>query len=162
RCSITADRRVIVASETGALPLDESLVVKKGRRQPGKIFLVDMEKGELIRDDRLKSELAALQPYGAWLDQYKIKLTDLAEPRVMFPYLAKESVYRYPQTFGYSREDIYDILVPIALEGKEPIGSMRTDVPLAVLSKQAQHLSSYFKQYFAQVTNPPIDPIRER
>ena len=162
RYSITADSRVIVASETGALPLDESLVVKKGRLQPGKIFLVDMEKGELISDDRVKSELAALQPYGAWLDQYKIKLKDLAEPRVMFTYLAKESVYRYQQTFGYSREDIYDILVPMALEGKEPIGSMGTDVPLAVLSKQAQHLSSYFKQYFAQVTNPPIDPIRER
>jgi len=162
RYSITADNRVIVASETGALPLDERLVVKKGRLQPGKIFLVDMDKGELISDDRVKSELADLQPYGNWLDQYKIRLKDLAEPRVMFTYLAKESVYRYQQTFGYSREDIYDILVPMALEGKEPVGSMGTDVPLAVLSKQAQHLSSYFKQYFAQVTNPPIDPIRER
>jgi len=162
RYSITKDDRVIVASETGALPLDEKLVIEKGRLQPGKIFLVDMEKGEIISDEKIKSELATQQPYGDWLDQYKIKLNDLADPRVTFTYLAKESVYRYQQTFGYSREDIQDILTPMALEGKEPIGSMGTDVPLAVLSDQAQHLTSYFKQYFAQVTNPPIDPIRER
>lgn len=162
RFSVTKDDRVIVASETGALPLDESLVIKKGRLQPGKIFLVDMEKGEIISDERVKGELANQQPYGDWLNQYKIRLDDLADPRVTFTYLAKESVYRYQQTFGYSREDIRDILIPMALEGKEPIGAMGTDVPLAVLSDQAQHISSYFKQYFAQVTNPPIDPIRER
>jgi len=162
RFSITKDDRVIVASESGALPLDEKLVVKKGRLQPGKIFLVDMEKGEVISDEKIKNELADQQPYGDWLHQYKIRLDDLAEPRVTFTYLAKESVYRYQQAFGYSREDVEDILTPMALEGKEPIGSMGTDVPLAVLSSQAQHLSSYFKQYFAQVTNPPIDPIREK
>jgi len=162
RFSITKDDRVIVASETGALPLDEKLVVKKGRLQPGKIFLVDMEKGEVISDEKVKNELANQQPYGDWLNQYKIRLDDLAEPRVTFTYLAKESVYRYQQAFGYSREDVEDILTPMALDGKEPIGSMGTDVPLAVLSSQAQHLSSYFKQYFAQVTNPPIDPIREK
>lgn len=162
RYSITKDDRVIVASETGALPLDEKLVIKKGRLQPGKIFLVDMEKGEVISDEKIKNELANQQPYGDWLNQYKIRLDDLAEPRVTFTYLAKESVYRYQQAFGYSREDVEDILTPMALDGKEPIGSMGTDVPLAVLSTQAQHLSSYFKQYFAQVTNPPIDPIREK
>ena len=162
RYSITKDDRVIVASETGALPLDESLVIKKGRLQPGKIFLVDMEKGEIVSDEKVKGELSNLQPYGDWLDQYKIRLKDLADPRVTFTYLAKESVHRYQQTFGYSREDVQDILIPMALDGKEPVGSMGTDVPLAVLSDQAQHLSSYFKQYFAQVTNPPIDPIRER
>jgi glutamate synthase (NADPH/NADH) large chain len=162
RYSITSDDRVIVASETGALPLDEKLVITKGRLQPGKIFLVDMEKGEVISDDTVKNELANQQPYGDWLNQYKIRLDDLAEPRVTFTYLAKESVFRYQQAFGYSREDVEDILTPMALEGKEPIGSMGTDVPLAVLSSQAQHLSSYFKQYFAQVTNPPIDPIREK
>ncbi|TCK85265.1 glutamate synthase large subunit [Albibacterium bauzanense] len=162
RYSITKDDRVIVASETGALPLDEKLVIKKGRLQPGKIFLVDMEKGEVISDEKIKDELANQQPYGDWLNQYKIRLDDLAEPRVTFTYLAKESVYRYQQAFGYSREDVEDILTPMALDGKEPIGSMGTDVPLAVLSTQAQHLSSYFKQYFAQVTNPPIDPIREK
>lgn len=162
RYSITKDDRVIVASETGALPLDEKLVIKKGRLQPGKIFLVDMEKGEVISDEEVKNELANQQPYGDWLNQYKIRLDDLAEPRVTFTYLAKESVFRYQQAFGYSREDVEDILTPMALDGKEPIGSMGTDVPLAVLSSQAQHISSYFKQYFAQVTNPPIDPIREK
>jgi len=162
RYSITSDDRVVVASETGALPLNEELVIKKGRLQPGKIFLIDMEKGEISSDETVKAELANKQPYADWLDQYKIRLDDLAEPRVTFTYLAKESVFRYQQTFGYSREDIQDILIPMALEGKEPIGAMGTDVPLAVLSNQAQHLSSYFKQYFAQVTNPPIDPIRER
>lgn len=162
RYSVTSDDRVVVASETGALPLKEELVVKKGRLQPGKIFLIDMEKGEISSDETVKAQLANKQPYADWLDQYKIKLDDLAEPRVTFTYLAKESVYRYQQTFGYSREDIQDILIPMALDGKEPIGAMGTDVPLAVLSDQAQHLSSYFKQYFAQVTNPPIDPIRER
>src|SRR5690606_33417352 len=162
RYSITSDDRVVVASETGALPLNEELVIKKGRLQPGKIFLIDMEKGEISSDETVKAELANKQPYADWLDQYKIRLDDLAEPRVTFTYLAKESVFRYQQTFGYSREDIQDILIPMALEGKEPIGAMGTDVPLAVLSNQAQHLSSYFKQYFAQVTNPPIDPIREK
>lgn len=162
RYSVTSDDRVVVASETGALPLQEELVIKKGRLQPGKIFLIDMEKGEISSDETVKAELANKQPYADWLDQYKIRLDDLAEPRVTFTYLAKESVYRYQQTFGYSREDIQDILIPMALDGKEPIGAMGTDVPLAVLSDQAQHLSSYFKQYFAQVTNPPIDPIRER
>lgn len=162
RYSITSDDRVVVASETGALPLKEELVIKKGRLQPGKIFLIDMEKGEIRSDETVKAELANKQPYADWLDQYKIRLDDLAEPRVSYTYLAKESVYRYQQTFGYSREDIQEILIPMALDGKEPTGAMGTDVPLAVLSDQAQHLSSYFKQYFAQVTNPPIDPIRER
>lgn len=162
RFAVTDDDRVVVASEAGALPVPESKIVKKGRQQPGKIFLVDMEKGEILNDAAIKHELASKQPYGAWLDQYKININDLAEPRVTFTYLSKESVFKYQQTFGYSREDVEGILIPMALDGKEPIGSMGTDVPLAVLSEHPQHLSSYFKQYFAQVTNPPIDPIRER
>ncbi len=162
RYVITSDNRVIVASEAGALPIDQSKVVKKGRQQPGKIFLVDMEEGEILSDQQVKDKLVLRQPYGDWLDQYKISLEDLADPRVTFTYLSKESVFKYQQTFGYSREDIEVILAPMALDGKEPLGSMGTDVPLAVLSDRPQHLSSYFKQYFAQVTNPPIDPIRER
>jgi len=162
RFAVTDDDRVVVASEAGALPVPESKIVKKGRQQPGKIFLVDMEKGEILNDAAIKHELASKQPYGAWLDQYKINIKDLADPRVTFTYLSKESVFKYQQTFGYSREDVEGILIPMALDGKEPIGSMGTDVPLAVLSEHPQHLSSYFKQYFAQVTNPPIDPIRER
>src|SRR5690606_33966414 len=113
RYSITKDDRVIVASETVALPLDEKLVVSKGRLQPGKIFLVDMEKGEVISDDKVKNELADQQPYGDWLNQYKIRLDDLAEPRVTFTYLAKESVFRYQHAFGYSREDVEDIFTPM-------------------------------------------------
>ncbi len=162
RFAVTADDRVIVASEAGALPIDESLIVKKGRQQPGKIFLVDMQQGKIVTDDQVKGELVARQPYGDWLNQYKIRMEELADPRVTFTYLSKESVFRYQQIFGYSREDVDKIITPMALEGKEPIGSMGTDVPLAVLSEHPQHLSSYFKQYFAQVTNPPIDPIRER
>ncbi len=162
RYAVTSDDRVVVASEAGALPIDESTIVTKGRQQPGKIFLIDMEKGEILSDKEIKSELAARQPYGKWLQTYKIHINDLAEPRLTFTYLSKESVFKYQQIFGYTREDIESILVPMALDGKEPVGSMGSDVPLAVLSEHPQHLSSYFKQYFAQVTNPPIDPIRER
>src|SRR5690606_4038169 len=162
RFAVTSDDRVIVASEAGALPVDENLIIKKGRQQPGKIFLVDMQQGEILTDDQVKGELVKRQPYADWLNQYKIRMEELAEPRVTFTYLSKESVFKYQQIFGYSREDVDKIIAPMALEGKEPIGSMGTDVPLAVLSEHPQHLSSYFKQYFAQVTNPPIDPIRER
>jgi len=162
RYAVTSDDRVIVASEAGALPIAEHLIIKKGRQQPGKIFLVDMEKGQILSDEEIKAELITQQPYGEWLDTYKIRMEELAEPRVTYTYLSKESVFRYQQTFGYSREDLETILTPMALTGYEPIGSMGTDVPLAVLSEHAQHLSSYFKQFFAQVTNPPIDPIRER
>ncbi|KKX52214.1 glutamate synthase [Sphingobacterium sp. IITKGP-BTPF85] len=162
RYAITSDHRVIVASEAGALPIDESTIIKKGRQQAGKIFLVDMEQGKILSDEEVKGDLIRQQPYGDWLDSYKIKLTELAEPRVTYTYLSKESVFKYQQTFGYSREDLETILTPMALTGYEPTGSMGSDVPLAILSDQPQHLSSYFKQFFAQVTNPPIDPIRER
>ncbi|MFD2968109.1 glutamate synthase large subunit [Sphingobacterium bambusae] len=162
RFAITSDDRVIVASEAGALPIPESLIIKKGRQQPGKIFVVDMEKGEIRSDEEVKGELIRQQPYSEWLDNYKIRMDELEEPRVTYTYLKKESVFKYQQAFGYSREDLETILTPMALTGYEPIGSMGTDVPLAILSDQPQHLSSYFKQFFAQVTNPPIDPIRER
>lgn len=162
RYAITSDDRVIVASEAGALPIDESIIIKKGRQRPGKIFVVDMLKGRIRADEEVKGELINQQPYGEWIDKYKIKLTELADPRVTFTYLSKDSVFKYQKSFGYSREDIETILTPMALTGYEPIGAMGSDVPLAVLSDQPQHLGNYFKQFFAQVTNPPIDPIRER
>lgn len=162
RFAITSDDRVVVASEAGALPVPESLIIKKGRQQPGKIFVVDMEKGCIRSDEEVKGELIRQQPYGEWLDNYKIRMAELEAPRVTYTYLKKESVFKYQQAFGYSREDLESIITPMALTGYEPIGSMGTDVPLAILSDQPQHLSSYFKQFFAQVTNPPIDPIRER
>jgi glutamate synthase (NADPH/NADH) large chain len=162
RYCVTNDDRVIMASEAGVLPVDQKSVIEKGRLQPGKMFVVDMEQGRIISDDELKAKICSQKPYGDWLNQYKIRLEELEEPRVAFTHLSDASVSRYQKAFGYSSEDMDAIIKPMALDGKEPIGSMGTDIPLAVLSDQPQHLSSYFKQLFAQVTNPPIDPIRER
>ncbi len=162
RFCVTHDDRVIMASETGALPIDAKNVKRYGRLQPGKMFVVDMEQGRIISDEELKQTICSQKPYNDWLNQYKIHLEELAPPRVTFTHLSEESVIKYQKAFGYSTEDIETLIKPMAMEGKEPVGSMGTDVPLAVLSNQPQHLSSYFKQLFAQVTNPPIDPIRER
>lgn len=162
RYCVTNDDRVIMASETGVLPVDPASIIEKGRLQPGKMFVVDMEKGRIISDTELKKDICSQKPYGDWLNKYKIRLEELPEPRVMFTHLEHDQVFKYQKTFGYSSEDLQTIIAPMAMEGKEPIGSMGTDVPLAVLSDQPQHISSYFKQLFAQVTNPPIDPIRER
>ncbi|MEY3432567.1 MAG: hypothetical protein RL131_503 [Bacteroidota bacterium] len=162
RYCVTSDDRVIMASETGALPVDPALIIEKGRLQPGKMFIVDMEEGRIISDEEVKSKICSQKPYSEWLNKYKIRLNELPEPRVMFTHLEHDQVFKYQKAFGYSSEDLENIIAPMALEGKEPVGSMGTDIPLAVLSDQPQHLSSYFKQLFAQVTNPPIDPIRER
>ncbi len=162
RYCVTTDDRVIMASESGVLPIDPSMIREKGRLQPGKMFVVDMEQGRIISDDELKQNICSQKPYGEWLNKYKIRLEELPEPRVMFTHLENEQVFKYQKAFGYSTEDLDTIIASMALDGKEPIGSMAADIPLAVLSDQPQHLSSYFKQLFAQVTNPPIDPIRER
>jgi glutamate synthase (NADPH/NADH) large chain len=162
RYCITTDDRVIMASETGVLPIDPKLVKEKGRLQPGKMFVVDLEQGRVISDEELKADICSRKPYADWLNKYKIRLEELPGPRVMFTNLEHDQVFKYQKAFGYSNEDLDTIIMPMALDGKEPIGSMGTDTPLAVLSDQPQHLSSYFKQLFAQVTNPPIDSIRER
>ncbi|HVX48711.1 MAG TPA: glutamate synthase large subunit, partial [Chitinophagaceae bacterium] len=162
RYCVTKDDRVIMASETGALPVEPAMILEKGRLQAGKMFVVDMEQGRIISDDELKQSICSQKPYGEWLNKYKIRLEELPEPRVMFTHLENDQIFKYQKGFGYSTEDLDTIIAPMALDGKEPIGSMGSDVPLAVLSDQPQHLSSYFKQLFAQVTNPPIDPIRER
>ena len=162
RYCVTTDDRVIMASETGVLPVDPKLIKEKGRLQPGKMFVVDIEEGRIISDEELKQKICSQKPYGEWLNKYKIRLEELPEPRVMFTHLEHDQVFKYQKAFGYTTEDLDVLLAPMALDGKEPVGSMGTDVPLAVLSDQPQHLSSYFKQLFAQVTNPPIDPIRER
>src|SRR5687767_2479992 len=138
------------------------MIKEKGRLQPGKMFVVDMEQGRINSDDELKQSICSQKPYAEWLNKYKIRLEELPEPRVMFTHLESDQVFKYQKAFGYSTEDLDTLIAPMALEGKEPVGSMGTDIPLAVLSDQPQHLSSYFKQLFAQVTNPPIDPIRER
>jgi glutamate synthase (NADPH) large chain len=162
RFLVTNDDRVIMASEAGVLPVDPEIVVQKGRLQPGKMFVVNLEEGRIISDEELKQDICSRQPYDEWLNKYKIRLEELPEPRVSFTHLEHEAIFKYQQVFGYSTEDLEMIITPMAMDGKEPIGSMGTDVPLAVLSDQPQHLSAYFKQLFAQVTNPPIDPIRER
>ncbi|MEY2646520.1 MAG: hypothetical protein RL158_496, partial [Bacteroidota bacterium] len=162
RYCVTKDDRVIMASETGALPIDQSTVIEKGRLQPGKMFVVDMEAGRIISDDELKQSICGKQPYADWLNKYKIRLEELPEPRIQFTHLEHDQIFKYQKAFGYSKEDLETVIAPMALDGKEPIGSMGTDTPLAVLSDQPQHITSYFKQLFAQVTNPPIDPIRER
>ena len=162
RYCVTKDDRVIMASETGALPIDQSMIIEKGRLQPGKMFVVDMEQGIIISDDDLKEKICTQKPYAEWLNKYKIRLEELPAPRVSFTHLEHDQIFKYHKAFGYSTEDLDNIITPMAMDGKEPIGSMGTDTPLAVLSNQPQHLSAYFKQLFAQVTNPPIDPIRER
>ena len=162
RYCVTSDDRVIMASETGALPVDPKLIIEKGRLQPGKMFVVDIEEGRIISDDEVKKSICGKKPYADYLNKYKIRLNELPEPRVTFTHLLADQVFKYQKAFGYSSEDLENIIAPMALDGKEPIGSMGTDIPLAILSDQPQHLSSYFKQLFAQVTNPPIDPIRER
>ena len=162
RYCVTSDDRVIMASESGVLPVRPEMIKEKGRLQPGKMFVVDMEQGRIISDDELKKNICSQKPYAEWLNKYKIRLEELPEPRVLFTHLEHDQIFKYQKAFGYSTEDIDSIIAPMALEGKEPVGSMGSDIPLAVLSDQPQHLSSYFKQLFAQVTNPPIDPIRER
>jgi glutamate synthase (NADPH) large chain len=162
RYCVTTDDRVIMASETGVLPVDPSMIKENGRLQPGKMFVVDLEEGRIISDEELKKDICSRKPYDEWLNKYKIRLNELPEPRVMFTHLEEEQVFKYQKAFGYTHEDLETLIAPMAEDGKEPIGSMGSDVPLAVLSDQPQHLSSYFKQLFAQVTNPPIDPIREK
>ncbi|WP_341834071.1 glutamate synthase large subunit [Chitinophaga pollutisoli] len=162
RFVVTKDDRVIMASEAGVLPIDPKNVKEKGRLQPGKMFIVDMDQGRIIGDEELKQSICSAQPYAEWLNKYKIRLDELPEPRVTFTHLEHDQIFKYQRAFGYSTEDLETIISPMAIDGKEPVGSMGTDAPLAVLSDQPQHLSSYFKQLFAQVTNPPIDPIRER
>jgi glutamate synthase (NADPH/NADH) large chain len=162
RYCVTTDDRVIMASESGVLPVDPAMIKEKGRLQPGKMFVVDMEQGRIISDDELKQSICSRKPYAEWLNKYKIRLEELPEPRVMFTHLESDQVFKYQKAFGYSTEDLDTIIATMSLDGKEPIGSMAADIPLAVLSDQPQHISSYFKQLFAQVTNPPIDPIRER
>lgn len=161
RFCVTSDDLVIMASESGALPVDPEKIISKGRLQSGKMFVVDLVKGKIISDDELKNEICHSQPYKTWLED-KINIEELGPPRIRFSKLQSEDIFKYQKAHGYTREDFDFIIKPMAITGKEPIGSMGFDSPLAVLSEKPQHLSYYFKQLFAQVTNPPIDPIRER
>jgi glutamate synthase (NADPH/NADH) large chain len=156
---VTDDDFVVMASESGVIDIDPARIVKKGRLQPGRMFLVDTSLGRIVGDDELKASLAAEHPYQQWLDDGLVELDDLPErEHVEFSHY---SVLRRQQVFGYTHEELKIILAPMAKAGTEPIGSMGTDTPLAVLSERPRLLFDYFQQLFAQVTNPPLDAIRE-
>jgi glutamate synthase (NADPH/NADH) large chain len=157
---VTSDGLVVVASEFGVLDIDAGRVVEKGRVQPGKMFLVDTEAGRVISDEEIKRQVATQRPYQAWLEENKIDLASLPAVKSSFT-LDDAAVARLERAFGYSEEEVKMIVAPMAAGGEEPVGSMGIDIPLAVLSERPQLLYRYFKQQFAQVTNPPIDPIRE-
>jgi glutamate synthase (NADPH/NADH) large chain len=160
RYYVTKDDLVVMASEVGVLDIPPDRVVQKGRLQPGHMFLVDTAEKRIVPDDELKGRIAREQPYAVWLSEHLVALDDLPKPEnVIEP--DHETVLRRQEAFGYTAEDVRIIINPMATEGTEPIGSMGNDTPLAVLSDKPQLLYSYFKQLFAQVTNPPVDAIRE-
>ncbi|MBS0513528.1 MAG: glutamate synthase subunit alpha [Proteobacteria bacterium] len=165
RYLVTDDGLVVMASESGVLPIPDSKIVKKWRLQPGKMFLIDMEQGRIIGDQELKESLANAKPYADWLRRINIKLDTLEMPAILDAAAADERVAPLldrQQAFGYTQEDIKFILEPMGKSGEEGTGSMGNDSPLAVLSSRNKPLYNYFRQLFAQVTNPPIDPIREQ
>ncbi|HZW22892.1 glutamate synthase-related protein [Noviherbaspirillum sp.] len=159
RYIVTDDDLVVMASESGVLPIPESKIIKKWRLQPGKMFLIDLDAGRIIDDKELKDTYANAKPYKQWIDSVRIKLDELEnaqeEPKSAVPLLDRQ------QAFGYTQEDIKFLMAPMAAGGEEAVGSMGNDSPLAVMSNKNKTLYNYFKQLFAQVTNPPIDPIRE-
>ncbi len=160
RYCVTDDDFVIMGSESGVLPVPENKIVRKWRLQPGKMFLIDFEQGRMIDDEELKANLANSKPYKQWIENLRIKLDDLSDTSGHAPASAVTLLDRQ-QAFGYSQEDIKFLMSPMAQAGEEAIGSMGNDSPLAVLSSKNKPLYNYFRQMFAQVTNPPIDPIRE-
>ena len=161
RYCITDDDLVIMGSESGVLPVPESKIVRKWRLQPGKMFLIDLEQGRMIDDEELKSGLANSKPYKQWIENLRVRLDDVAEHPAGRPEQSSLSLLDRQQAFGYTQEDFKFLMAPMAANGEEALGSMGNDSPLAVLSDKNKPLYNYFKQLFAQVTNPPIDPIRE-
>ncbi len=160
RFMVTSRGLVIMASEAGVLPVDPEEVRFKGRLEPGRMLLVDTEKGRIIPDDEIKKQLAARQPYAQWLKENQVTLKHLADPPRIHENDSSTLLMRQ-RAFGYTDEDLKSIMIPMASNGEEPVGSMGVDTPLACLSDKPQLLFNYFKQMFAQVTNPAIDPIRE-
>ncbi len=162
RYVLTDDERLIIASEAGALPVDQSKVLMKGRLQPGKILIADLKQRRLVADKELKAAICKRLPYREWLDRNRLFLRELPANSQPETLLEPATLLQRQQLFGFTREDLKMLITPMVKSGDDPVGSMGADTPLAVLSQRAQHLSNYFKQLFAQVTNPPIDPIRER
>jgi len=164
RFCVTADNQIIMASESGVLPIPDEKIVRKWRLQPGKMLLIDLEQGRIIEDEEIKASLAGAAPYEEWLKATQYKLADLAsssDETAPLPANDHSVLLDKQQAFGYTQEDITKFLEPMARDGDDPLGSMGTDTPIAVLSSKSRLLYDYFKQNFAQVTNPPIDPIRE-
>ena len=161
RYYITTDRRLVLSSEVGVLDIPPEKILKKSRLQPGKMLLVDTVRKKVISDEECKAALSARQPYGEWLDQYLVTLEELPVPNKKVESYSQVQRDKLYKAFGYTYEDIMDAIVPMAKLGSEKISSMGTDIPLAVLSEKHQSLFNYFKQLFAQVTNPPIDALRE-
>ncbi len=163
RFCVTDDDHVIMASESGVLPVKEDNIVRKWRLQPGKMLLIDLEEGRIIEDEEIKATLSAEKPYADWLEAAQYKLKDLEQIEAAEPLSGNDpaALLDRQQAFGYTQEDISRFLEPMARDGDDPLGSMGTDTPIAVLSSRSRLLYDYFKQNFAQVTNPPIDPIRE-
>ena len=163
RYILTKDDRVIMASEAGALKVAPENVVFRKRLQPGKMFIADLEKAEIVSDEKIKQEICSQYPYAEWLKKNKILLHQLPTPQEVINSSPSElELLKKQHAFGITSETLKTVLKPMAIDAKEAIGSMGSDVPVAILSKRAQNLSNYFRQLFAQVTNPPIDPIRER
>ena len=160
RYLVTAGDKLVMASETGVLDVPPAEVKFKGRLQPGRMFMVSLEQGRIIGDEELKRDLSARQPYGQWLAENKVNIEDLP-PATPEPPMQSDELLRHQRTFGYSVEELRMLTAPMAESGYEAVGSMGNDAPLAVLSDQNQLLFNYFKQLFAQVTNPPLDAIRE-
>ena len=162
RYYITRDGRLILSSEVGVLDIPAKDIVRKDRLRPGKMLLVDTVKGELVDDERLKADYAGRQPYGEWLDRNLVNLKDLKIPNQKVPSHTPEELVRLQKAFGYRYEDVSTMMLPMAKNGGEPAGAMGSDTPLAVLSHTHPPLFDYFQQMFAQVTNPPIDALREK
>ncbi|MGQ0455991.1 MAG: glutamate synthase large subunit [Hyphomicrobium sp.] len=161
RYLVTKDDVVIMSSESGVLPVPEENIVKKWRLQPGKMLLIDLEKGRIVSDEELKAEIAASHPYESWLKRTQIKVADLPLPAKAAPPKSNVALLDLQQSFGYTQESIKFLMTPMAESGQEAVGSMGTDTPISALSSKSKLLHTYFKQNFAQVTNPPIDSIRE-
>ena len=160
RYQVTTDGLVVLASEAGVLPMDPQRIRQKGRLMPGRMFLVDTEQGRIIDDEEVKADIVQRKPYRSWVAQYRISLDELPDP-INVPQPDHPTIRQRQQAFGYTVEELKMVISPMVVEGQEAISSMGTDTPLAVLSERPQLLFKYFKQLFAQVTNPPIDPIRE-
>ena len=161
RYFVLDDGTVVLASEAGTLPFDESKVVTKWRLQPGKMLLIDLEKGVIVSDEEIKNQLASAKPYDKWLDDTQIVLEELKGKKSSPRKYTGQDLLDGQQAFGYTQEDIKVLMTPMATTGQEALGSMGTDTPISAMSNKAKLLYTYFKQNFAQVTNPPIDPIRE-